>query len=139
VFNIDYRLSKPGVKMYPESVHDVRAAVQFLRGSAVELKIDPAHIGMMGDSAGAHLAALVALAGDSPVFAGAYRDDRFAALSTKVRAVVGFYGAYDAIAVAARSDSPPERSDHPEVSRRIAARQSPPFLRRVTVELCHQG
>jgi acetyl esterase/lipase len=95
VFNIDYRLSKPKIKMYPESVHDVRAAVQFLRGSAIELKIDPARIGIMGDSAGAHLAALVALAGDSPVFAGAYRDNRFAALSTKVKAVVGIYGIYD--------------------------------------------
>jgi acetyl esterase/lipase len=98
VFNIDYRLSKPGVKMYPESVHDARAAVQFLRGSAAELKIDPARIGIMGDSAGAHLAAVVALAGDSTAFASAYREDRFATLSTKVRAVVGFYGIFDMLA-----------------------------------------
>jgi acetyl esterase/lipase len=96
VFNIDYRLLKPGMKkMYPESVHDVRAAVQFLRGSAAELKINPDRIAIMGDSAGGHLAALVGLAGDLPVFGGAYRDDRFATTSTKVKAVVGAYGVYD--------------------------------------------
>src|SRR5207237_3998396 len=31
VFAIDYRLVQAGKKMYPEAVHDVRAAVQFLR------------------------------------------------------------------------------------------------------------
>jgi len=95
VFSIDYRLAKLNQKTYPEAVHDVRAAVQFLRGSAADLKLDPRRIGMIGDSAGAHLSALVALAGDSPQFAGAYRDDPFASLPTKVKVVVGLYGVYD--------------------------------------------
>ena len=95
LFSVDYRLSKPNQKSYPQAVHDVRAAVQYLRGSANDLKIDPKRIGLIGDSAGAHLAALVALAGDAPVFAGAYRDDAFAAVSTKVKATVGIYGVYD--------------------------------------------
>ncbi len=95
LFSIDYRLCKPNQKSYPEAVHDVRAAVQYLRGSAQALKVDPKRIGLIGDSAGAHLAALVALAGDAPLFAGAYRDDPYASLSARVKAAVGLYGVYD--------------------------------------------
>ena len=52
----------------------------------------------MGESSGSQLAALVALAGDSPEYATAYRDDPYAGVSTKVKAVVGVYGTYDLIA-----------------------------------------
>ena len=95
VFSIDYRLIRDGKNRYPAAVHDTRAAVQWVRSHGAELKIDPARIALMGDSAGAHLSALVALAGDSPDYAGAYRDDPYASVSTKVKAVVGVYGAYD--------------------------------------------
>jgi len=95
LFAVDYRLAKPNQKTYPEAVHDIRAAVQYLRGSAEKLKLNPKRIALMGDSAGAHLAALVALAGDAPLFAGAYRDDEFAKESTRVKAVIGLYGVYD--------------------------------------------
>lgn len=98
VFAVGYRLSKPGEPSFPAAVHDIRAAVQFLRGRGEAVKADPARLALMGDSAGAHLAALVALAGDSPGFAGAYRDDAHAGLSTKVKVVVGIYGVYDLLA-----------------------------------------
>jgi acetyl esterase/lipase len=58
VFAIRYRLMKPGVKTYPGAVYDVKAAIQYVRANAAELGVDPARIGVMGDSAGAHLAAL---------------------------------------------------------------------------------
>ncbi len=95
MFSVMYRFSSQTRKMYPEAVQDVRAAIQFLKGRSSELKIDPRRIALMGDSAGAHLSALVALAGDSPPFTGGYPDDKFASLDTKVRAVVGNYGVYD--------------------------------------------
>jgi len=93
VFSIDYRLVKPGKKMFPESVYDVKAAVQFVRSQAVELKVDPDRIALMGDSAGAHLAALVALGGDA--FDKAYKDDPYAATSARVKAVIPIYGVFD--------------------------------------------
>jgi len=93
VFAIRYRLSKPGLKSYPGAVYDVKAAVQFMRANAGQLGVDPDRIGMMGDSAGAHLVALVALAADE--FAIEYRADPHAATPASVKAVVGFYGVYD--------------------------------------------
>ena len=66
VFAISYRLSKPGAKTFPGAVYDVKAAVQFVRANAARFGIDPDRIGLMGDSAGAHLAALVALPATSP-------------------------------------------------------------------------
>ena len=91
VFAVDYRLGKPGV--YPAAVYDVKAAVQFIRAKAAEYDLDPERIGLIGDSAGAHLASLVALAGDQ--FSTAYRDDANAAVPTTVKCVIGFYGVYD--------------------------------------------
>jgi acetyl esterase/lipase len=95
LFSIDYRLVKDGRKMYPEAVHDVRAAVQFVRSRGEAIKVDPNRIGLMGDSAGAHLAALVALAGDKPPFAGGYRDDPYTSVSTRVKVCACIYGVYD--------------------------------------------
>jgi acetyl esterase/lipase len=98
VFSADYRLSKPDRKMFPESVHDIRAAVQFVRSRGEAIKVDPDRIGMMGDSAGGHLVALVALAGDHPTFKGtAYMDDPYAGVSTRVKAVVPGYGVFELV------------------------------------------
>src|SRR5260370_21751289 len=94
-FTISYRLTKPGRKTFPEAVHDVRAAVQFMRGSAKELRLDPERFALWGNSAGAQLAALVALAGDCPLFAGAYRQDPHARASTSPHVLIGVYGIYD--------------------------------------------
>src|SRR5215510_5561772 len=62
VFAISYRLATK-TKTFPEAVQDVLAAVQFVRGKASAFGLDPARIGLLGASAGAHLAALAALSG----------------------------------------------------------------------------
>jgi acetyl esterase/lipase len=98
VFAVDYRLVRGGKNLYPAAVHDVRAAIQFVRSHAAALGIDPQRIGLIGDSAGAHLAALVALTADTPLYAGAYPNDPYAGVSTRVKAVVGVYGVYDMVA-----------------------------------------
>lgn len=98
LFAIEYRLMKPGVKTYPGAVYDVKAAVQFVRAKATEFAIDTERVAMIGDSAGAHLAALVALAAEEPAFSSEYRNDPFSAISPKVKAVIGIYGVYDMLA-----------------------------------------
>jgi len=97
VFAINYRLSKPGQPTYPQAVHDLRAAIQFVKAKAADLKVDPERVALIGDSAGGHLVSLVALAGDTPTFAGAYKDDPHASVSTKVKAVVPGYGVFDMV------------------------------------------
>jgi acetyl esterase/lipase len=98
LFAVDYRLSKPREPSYPGAVHDIRAAVAFVKRAGEALKADAGRVALVGDSAGAHLAALVALAGDHPSFAGAGREDAPAGPSSAVKAVVGVYGVYDLVA-----------------------------------------
>ena len=93
VFAIEYRLTKPGAQAYPDAVRDVRGAVSFIRDNSGRYGFDPKRIGLIGDSAGAHLSALVALAGNEPIFASGA-----AAGPIAVKAVVGFYGVYDTAA-----------------------------------------
>ncbi len=95
LFAISYRLAKKGEKAFPQAVHDVLAAVQFVRASAGQFKVDPERIGLFGASAGAHLAALATLGGSSSIFKGAYPKDPHATVSTKVKALIGVYGVYD--------------------------------------------
>jgi acetyl esterase/lipase len=96
VFTISYRLATKA-KTFPEAVQDVLAGVQFVRGKATAFGIDPQRIGLIGASAGAHLAALAALSGKK--FLGAYPQDAFAAIDASVKALIGVYGIYDAVAM----------------------------------------
>lgn len=62
---------------FPAPIDDCRRALRWLRENATSHGIDPARIGVMGWSSGAHLAALLALTDGG------------------VQAVVGFAGVYD--------------------------------------------
>lgn len=55
---ISYRLS--GEAKFPAQIHDVKAAVRWLRARATDYGIDRDRIGVIGHSAGGHLAALLA-------------------------------------------------------------------------------
>ncbi|HLP08345.1 MAG TPA: alpha/beta hydrolase fold domain-containing protein [Opitutaceae bacterium] len=54
---VSYRLGEAG--RFPAALHDLKAAVRWLRAHAAEHGIDPARIGAVGGSAGGHLAALL--------------------------------------------------------------------------------
>jgi acetyl esterase/lipase len=97
LFAVSYRLAKKGRKTFPQAVHDVLAAIAFVRGKAGEFRLDPERIGLFGASAGGHLAALAALAGKTELFAGGYPQDAHAAVDTKVKVLVGVYGVYDLV------------------------------------------
>jgi acetyl esterase/lipase len=94
VFSIDYRLSKPNQPTWPQALLDCKAALQYLRGNAASLAVDPDRIGVGGDSAGGELSSLLALTQDWPAFAKGYPNDEFVAQSTKVKAVVPAYAVY---------------------------------------------
>lgn len=61
--SIDYRMSREAV--YPAALHDCRCAVRWLRAHADEYHIDPDRIGAWGNSAGGHLALMLAVTDDS--------------------------------------------------------------------------
>ena len=63
--SINYLLAKadhPG-PTWPQNLHDCKTAVRWLRANAERLNIDPERIGVIGGSAGGHLAAMVGLTG----------------------------------------------------------------------------
>lgn len=63
--SIDYLLADknhPG-PTWPQNLYDCKTAVRWLRKNAERLHIDPARIGVIGGSAGGHLAAMVGLCG----------------------------------------------------------------------------
>ena len=97
-FAVDYRLASPGRPMYPQSVHDVKAAVQYLRGMGAAIKVDPERIGAVGDSVGGYFASLLALSGDSPKLANPYAGRLHYGVSTRLKVAVPIYGVLDLLA-----------------------------------------
>lgn len=57
VASVDYRLTP--VAPFPANVHDIKAAIRFLRAKASDYDLDPNRFAIAGASAGGHLAALV--------------------------------------------------------------------------------
>ena len=108
LFTISYRLAKKGTKTFPHAVHDVVAAVRFLRANAAQFRLAPERLALFGASAGAHLAALATLGANAGVFMDGYPDDPHAKLDAKVKVLVGVYGVYDLIEMweRYRADSP---------------------------------
>ncbi len=60
--SIEYRLS--GEALFPAQIHDVKAAIRWLRSVANEYGLDSGHIGLWRSSAGGHLAALAGTTGE---------------------------------------------------------------------------
>lgn len=63
-FVLKYRLAEYG---HPAPLQDVRQAIRIVRSRAAELDVRPDGIGVMGASAGGHLAAAAATLFDSPI------------------------------------------------------------------------
>ncbi len=77
---VDYRLSTDVSPSWPGVHEDVQRALCWLVEEAPALRVDPARLGLVGDSAGGHMAVLLSL------------EDW---MRPHLRAVVGVYGIYD--------------------------------------------
>lgn len=89
IASVDYRLS--GQARFPAQVHDIKAAIRFLRRHADSFQFDPARIIVAGASAGGHLAALVGVSNGLDQLEGTVGKDL--QQSSSVCAAVSFYGA----------------------------------------------
>jgi acetyl esterase/lipase len=100
VASIDYRLSQAA--KWPAQIQDCKGAVRWLRTRASAYNLDPDRIGAWGESAGAHLAAMLATSGGTgPFRRGAVDLDLEgttggnAGVSSRVQALCDYYGPTD--------------------------------------------
>jgi acetyl esterase/lipase len=89
IASIDYRLSP--VAEFPAQVHDIKAAIRFLRANGATYNFDPDHFVIAGSSAGGHLAALVGVSNDVVALEGSVGNN--SSFSSNVQGIVSFYGA----------------------------------------------
>lgn len=82
----EYRLA--GEAKWPAQIHDVKAALRWMRANNGRLGIDPNKISISGNSAGAHLSLLAAGTAGLPEFEG---DGGSPGAGTHVAAAIGFY------------------------------------------------
>jgi acetyl esterase/lipase len=94
VASINYRLSQDAI--FPAQIHDVKAAVRWLRAHASKYNLDAGRIGVWGASAGGHLAALLGTSGGVTELEG---ELGHAEQSSRVQAVVDFFGPTDFLAM----------------------------------------
>jgi acetyl esterase/lipase len=88
--SVDYRLAPK--YPFPAAIHDVKAAVRWLRANAARHRIDPERIGVMGHSAGGHLSLLLGVTGDLRRLEG---DEGNPGVSSRVKCVVSMAGPSD--------------------------------------------
>jgi len=89
-FTASYRLT-PDHK-FPAQIHDVKAAIRWVREHADQFSVDADRLGVMGFSAGAHLAALAGTTDENDGLEGPAA--RYG-VSTRVQAVVAYFGPTD--------------------------------------------
>jgi acetyl esterase/lipase len=89
IASVDYRLSTEA--KFPAQLHDIKAAIRFLRAHALEWKVPSKKIVIAGDSAGAHLAALVGVSNGNAELEGTVGDHL--KQSSEVQGIISFYGA----------------------------------------------
>ena len=91
VASVEYRTSNEGA--YPMPIQDVKAAIRYLRAHADRYRIDPQHIGAMGESAGGYLTCMAALDNNPELDTGAYLE-----YSSQIQAACPWYPPTDASA-----------------------------------------
>jgi len=73
---------------FPGQLHDIKAAIRWLRSNAARYNLDPERIAIMGDSSGGWTTAIAALTGDVPALEG---NVGVTGVSSAVQAAVAFY------------------------------------------------
>ncbi len=90
--SINYLLATKEKATWPNNLHDCMTAVRWLRKNADRLQIDPGRIGVIGGSAGGHLAAMVGVLDAKD---GLDPKGPYAEFSCRVQCAVPMYGPMD--------------------------------------------
>jgi acetyl esterase/lipase len=122
--SIGYRLS--GEATWPAQIHDCKAAIRWLRANAAKYNLDPDRIGVMGNSAGGHLVAMLGVTGDVSPMEGSL--GKFTSTSSRVRCVVDQFGTTDFSVIRSATDGPVSKLLGVDVTKdEQAARSSSPI------------
>lgn len=89
IASVDYRLSTEAP--FPAQVHDIKAAIRFLRAKADLFHINAQRIAIIGSSAGGHLAALVGVTNGVKELEGTLGEHL--TQNSDVQCIVSLYGA----------------------------------------------
>lgn len=77
---------------FPAQVHDIKAAIRWLRAHAGDFGIDPERVAVLGDSSGGWTATMAAATGDAPELEGDLGNPE---VPSSVQAAVDLYGPTD--------------------------------------------
>ena len=97
--SLDFRQSTEA--RFPAMVHDIKAAIRFLRAKAPEYGYRADRVAISGTSSGAHLAALVGVTNGHAALEGTVGDHHDQ--SSDVHAIVSYYGASNLTTILAQS------------------------------------
>ncbi len=89
VASLDFRSSNEA--RFPANVHDIKAAIRFLRAHAKDYGYEAGRIAIAGSSSGGHLAALVGTTSGKPELEGTVGE--YLRESSAVQAIVSWFGA----------------------------------------------
>ncbi|MEO5601472.1 MAG: alpha/beta hydrolase [Cyclobacteriaceae bacterium] len=99
VASLDFRQSTDA--RFPAAVHDIKAAIRFLRAKESEYGYKTDRLGIAGSSSGGHLATLVGVSNGHNTLEGTVGD--FLTYSSDVHAIVDFFGASNLTTILAQS------------------------------------
>jgi acetyl esterase/lipase len=93
--SVGYRLTKEAI--WPAQVHDCKAAIRWIRANARKYNLDPDKIGVIGDSAGGHLVAMLGTSGGVKALEGDLGPHK--GVSSRVQCVVDLFGPAEILAM----------------------------------------
>ena len=99
IASVDYRLTPTAP--FPAQIHDIKAAIRFLRANSSRFKINTDAIAIAGASAGGHLVALVGTTNGHVQLEG--RVGQHLDYGSDVQAIISYYGASNLTSILAQS------------------------------------
>jgi acetyl esterase/lipase len=130
--SIDYQLDDPASPTicWPQNLHDCKTAVRWMRANAERLHLDVDHLGVIGGSAGGHLASMVGVTGPE---SGLDPSGPYGEHSCRVNCVIDLYGPADLENWKDISALRTSRAQSPELYRQFSVLthldpKDPPFL-----------
>lgn len=89
IASVDYRLSTQA--RFPAQIHDIKAAIRYLRGKSDLFHLSTSRIAVIGSSAGGHLAALVGVTNGNDELEGTVGEDL--SQSSDAQCIISLFGA----------------------------------------------